>query len=348
MTGNVKRPRGGGGKPSSFPVFLLFLIRHLSVALNNGKRVYKSSDFYIFQSLTLRRFAKRVFLENRSMGRTLPIPVACRVCGDKSYGKHYGVYCCDGCSCFFKRSIRRNIIYTCISGEGRCIIDKSRRNWCPYCRLQRCFAVNMNVKAVQEERGPRKPRSMNRTVDKQLLDADVDITFIRLQKELLPIHEKASHVFLTTIKQLRTNSSFGILNKVSQNNILSHLWAPLFILKFSFWSLDADIDIPNFSKVFMRLHDLHLDVVDVELLETIMLCRSDLLDDPQQVDLVNCVLQRSMDGLVVKYSYNFRRFTAILLMIPVLLSFKSSVLYNALFRPIIGDVPIERVIATIQ
>ncbi|XP_057662882.1 nuclear receptor subfamily 2 group E member 1 isoform X1 [Diorhabda carinulata] len=87
-------------------------------------------------------------------GRILDIP--CKVCGDFSSGKHYNIFACDGCAGFFKRSIRRNRQYVCkAKEEGSCVIDKTHRNQCRACRLQKCQEAGMNKDAVQHERGPR-------------------------------------------------------------------------------------------------------------------------------------------------------------------------------------------------
>ncbi|XP_062381189.1 nuclear receptor subfamily 2 group F member 6a isoform X2 [Sardina pilchardus] len=78
--------------------------------------------------------------------------VDCVVCGDKSSGKHYGVFTCEGCKSFFKRSVRRNLNYTCRSNRD-CQIDQHHRNQCQYCRLKKCFRVGMR-KEVQRGRVP--------------------------------------------------------------------------------------------------------------------------------------------------------------------------------------------------
>lgn len=80
--------------------------------------------------------------ENEEASRTPKPSIECVVCGDKSSGKHYGVFTCEGCKSFFKRSIRRNLSYTC-RGFKNCPVDMQHRNHCQYCRLKKCTKVGM-------------------------------------------------------------------------------------------------------------------------------------------------------------------------------------------------------------
>ncbi|XP_047525059.1 protein tailless [Pieris napi] len=90
--------------------------------------------------------------------------VPCVVCKDHSSGKHYGVFACDGCAGFFKRSVRRDRQYACKArSPGACLVDKAHRNQCRACRLTKCLNAGMNKDAVQHERGPR-----NSTIRRQM------------------------------------------------------------------------------------------------------------------------------------------------------------------------------------
>lgn len=64
------------------------------------------------------------------------------VCGDRASGRHYGQRTCEGCKSFFKRSVRRNLRYSCRGGRD-CPVDQPHRNQCQYCRLRKCLRVGM-------------------------------------------------------------------------------------------------------------------------------------------------------------------------------------------------------------
>ncbi|KAM3620465.1 uncharacterized protein V6R79_023866 [Siganus canaliculatus] len=85
--------------------------------------------------------------------------IPCKICGDKSSGIHYGVITCEGCKGFFRRSQQNNAMYSC-SRQRNCLIDRTNRNRCQHCRLQKCLALGMSRDAVKFGRMSKKQRDI--------------------------------------------------------------------------------------------------------------------------------------------------------------------------------------------
>lgn len=91
-------------------------------------------------------------LGKADVGRAQPVEY-CVVCGDKASGRHYGAVSCEGCKGFFKRSVRKNLTYSCRSNQD-CLVNKHHRNRCQFCRLKKCLDMGMKMESVQSERKP--------------------------------------------------------------------------------------------------------------------------------------------------------------------------------------------------
>ena len=62
----------------------------------------------------------------------------------KVSGYHYGLLTCESCKGFFKRTVQNKKVYTCVADRS-CVIDKTQRKRCPYCRFQKCLDVGMKL-----------------------------------------------------------------------------------------------------------------------------------------------------------------------------------------------------------
>ncbi|KAJ0026827.1 hypothetical protein NQD34_017827 [Periophthalmus magnuspinnatus] len=89
----------------------------------------------------------------------------CAVCSDYASGYHYGVWSCEGCKAFFKRSIQGHNDYMC-PATNQCTIDRNRRKSCQACRLRKCYEVGMMKGGIRKDRG----RVLRR--DKRRIDRD--------------------------------------------------------------------------------------------------------------------------------------------------------------------------------
>ncbi|XP_030054331.1 estrogen receptor [Microcaecilia unicolor] len=90
----------------------------------------------------------------------------CAVCSDYASGYHYGVWSCEGCKAFFKRSIQGHNDYMC-PATNQCTIDKNRRKSCQACRLRKCYEVGMMKGGIRKDRRGGRMLKHKRQKDEQ-------------------------------------------------------------------------------------------------------------------------------------------------------------------------------------
>ncbi|XP_065347647.1 nuclear hormone receptor FTZ-F1 beta isoform X3 [Cloeon dipterum] len=75
----------------------------------------------------------------------------CPICGDKISGFHYGIFSCESCKGFFKRTVQNRKNYVCLRGSA-CPVTIATRKKCPACRFDKCLKAGMKLEAIREDR----------------------------------------------------------------------------------------------------------------------------------------------------------------------------------------------------
>ncbi|XP_071447941.1 nuclear hormone receptor FTZ-F1 beta isoform X2 [Hetaerina americana] len=94
----------------------------------------------------------------------------CPVCGDKISGFHYGIFSCESCKGFFKRTVQNRKNYVCLRGSA-CTVAIATRKKCPACRFDKCLRTGMKLEAIREDRtrGGRSTYQCTYTIPANLL-----------------------------------------------------------------------------------------------------------------------------------------------------------------------------------
>ncbi|ESO92822.1 hypothetical protein LOTGIDRAFT_120156 [Lottia gigantea] len=108
-----------------------------------------------------------------------PIGNPCPICGDKISGYHYGIYTCESCKGFFKRTVQNNKQFVCHRNND-CEVNIFNRKKCPACRFMRCLNMGMRLEAIRRDRTrggrssydgciiPKKPTQLERKLKRTL------------------------------------------------------------------------------------------------------------------------------------------------------------------------------------
>uniref|UniRef100_A0A4W3IQC0 Nuclear receptor subfamily 2, group E, member 3 n=1 Tax=Callorhinchus milii TaxID=7868 RepID=A0A4W3IQC0_CALMI len=316
-------------------------------------------------------------LKSPSPGKSLSPVLMCKVCGDTSSGKHYGIYACNGCSGFFKRSVRRKLIYRCQAGTGMCPVDKAHRNQCQACRLKKCLQAGMNkdVPMTLLNKG-RESLSWLRILQINWLFTswinEPERPSSEYQMSLYPpsspenVYETSARLLFMAVKWAKNLPVFSNLPFRDQVILLEEAWSELFLLCAIQWSLPLEscplLSVPELShspqgktsstiadirilqEIMSRFKSLGVDPTEFACLKAVVLFKPGL-KDPEQVENLQDQSQ-VMLGQHSRTHYPTQpvRFGKLLLLLPSLQFVSSGRIELLFFHRTIGNTPMEKLL----
>ncbi|CAN7993372.1 unnamed protein product, partial [Ixodes hexagonus] len=115
----------------------------------------------------------------------------CPVCGDRISGFHYGIFSCESCKGFFKRTVQNKKHYVCLRGAN-CPVAIATRKKCPACRFDKCLRTGMKLEAIREDRtrGGRSTYQCSYSLPAQMLDSRNASDSSESAQEPIPLLQK--------------------------------------------------------------------------------------------------------------------------------------------------------------
>lgn len=107
------------------------------------------------------------------------------------------------------------------------------------------------------------------------------------------------HILAACLSDAHGNEHFRRLDRRLQQHLLRHVWPECFVLRAAHWSIDVgaiveQCDCPTLRLAMRRARDVRADFTELQLLETVVLCRPDLATGAAE----HALLEQISDGAV--------------------------------------------------
>ena len=125
---------------------------HLQSSAHRGDMIYGVCNKQLLSVLLgnvhdlwvkIKLVAVRLFI----LGDDYGISKNSKICCIFISGYHYGIYSCESCKGFFKRTVQNKKTFMC-HRKGECEVNITNRKKCPACRFKRCLIAGMKLEGL--------------------------------------------------------------------------------------------------------------------------------------------------------------------------------------------------------